>query len=105
RLTSIAWSWIVWATLLFAIAGGIALFSGILVLQATLALWTVESLEIANTLTYGGVEAAQYRLDLYARWFRNVLVSVGPLGCVSYLPVAAVLGKAERTGVAAQVLP
>ena len=47
--------------------GGIALFSGILVLQATLAFWTVESLEIANTLTYGGVEAAQYPLDIYAR--------------------------------------
>jgi ABC-2 type transport system permease protein len=104
RLTSISWTWQVWATLLFAVAGGVALFSGILVLQATLAFWTVESLEVANTLTYGGVEAAQYPLDLYARWFRNFLTFVVPLGCVSYFPVAAVLGRAERTGVAGELL-
>jgi ABC-2 type transport system permease protein len=104
RLTSITWTWQVWATLLFAIAGGTALFCGILVLQATLAFWTVESLEIANTLTYGGVEAAQYPLDVYARWFRNFLTFVVPLGCVSYFPVAAVLGKADRTGAPVQLL-
>ena len=38
-----------------AIAGGVAFFLGLVVLQATLAFWTVESLEVANTLTYGGV--------------------------------------------------
>ena len=75
--------------------------AGILVLQATLAFWTVESLEIANTLTYGGVEAAQYPLDIYARWFRNFLTFVVPLGCVSYFPVAAVLGRADRDRCAA----
>ena len=99
HLASIAWTWQVWATLLFAVAGGAALFSGILILQATLAFWTVESLEIANALTYGGVEAAQYPLDIYARWFRNFLTFVVPLGCVSFFPVAVVLGHADRTGV------
>jgi ABC-2 type transport system permease protein len=99
RLTTIAWTWDVWVTLGFAVAGGVALFAGILVLQATLAFWTTESLEIANTLTYGGVEAAQYPLDLYARWFRSFLTFVVPIACVSYFPVAAVLGRADRTGV------
>lgn len=92
HLSGVEWTLGAWATLFFAVAGGVALFSGILVLQATLAFWTVESLEIANTLTYGGVEAAQYPLDIYARWFRNFLTFVVPLGCVSYFPVAAVLG-------------
>ena len=104
QLSSIEWTWSVWGTLMFAVAGGVALFSGILVLQATLAFWTVESLEIANTLTYGGVEAAQYPLDIYARWFRNFLTFVVPLGCVSYFPVVAVLGHADRTGVAPWLL-
>jgi ABC-2 type transport system permease protein len=76
-----------------------------LVLQATLAFWTVESLEVANTLTYGGVEAAQYPLDIYTRWFRDFLTFVVPLGCVSYFPVAAVLGHANRTGVPEWLLP
>jgi ABC-2 type transport system permease protein len=104
HLTNIDWTWDVWAVLAFAGAGGTARVCGIIVLQATLAFWTVESLEIANTLTYGGVEAAQYPLDIYARWFRAFLTFVVPLGCVSYFPVAAVLGKAARTGVAAGLL-
>jgi ABC-2 type transport system permease protein len=98
QLSNVDWTFGAWATLLYAVAGGVALFFGILVLQATLAFWTVESLEIANTLTYGGVEAAQYPLDIYAQWFRNFLTFIVPLGCVSYFPVATVLGHADRTG-------
>ena len=64
------------------------------------ALRTTETLELMNTLTYGGVEAAQYPLDIYARWFRYFLTFVVPLGCVSFFPVAVVLGRADRTGVA-----
>jgi ABC-2 type transport system permease protein len=60
----------------------------------------VESLEIANTLTYGGVEAAQYPLDIYGRWFRAFITFVVPLGCVSYYPVAAVLGHVDASGLA-----
>jgi ABC-2 type transport system permease protein len=98
QLSSIDWTFGAWATLLFAVLGGFALFSGILILQATLAFWTVESLEIGNTLTYGGVEAAQYPLDIYARWFRTFLTYIVPLACVSYFPVATVLGHGDRTG-------
>ena len=105
HFSRIDWTWNAWATLLFAVAGGAALFCGILVLQATLAFWTVESLEIANTLTYGGIEAAQYPLDVYARWFRNFLIFVVPLGCVTYFPVAAALGRADRTGLPEWLLP
>lgn len=89
------------ALLLWALTGGVALFWGILILQATLSFWTVESLEIVNTITYGGVEAGQYPLDIYAGWFRRFLIFVVPIGCVTYLPVAAILGRADMTGVPA----
>jgi ABC-2 type transport system permease protein len=85
--------------LVWTIVAGVVLFTGILIFQATLAFWTVESLEIANTLTYGGVEAGQYPLDIYATWFRRFLLFVVPIGCVSYLPIAALLGHANATGV------
>jgi ABC-2 type transport system permease protein len=87
-----------WPIALFALAGGVALFLGILVLQGTLSFWTVESLEVANVLTYGGVQAAQYPLALYAQWFRRVLTFVVPLACVAYYPVLAILGKADPLG-------
>ena len=88
---------------LFALAGGVALFLGILVLQGTLSFWTIESLEIANVLTYGGVEAAQYPLALYARWFRLLLTFVVPLACVAYYPVLTILGKLDPLGAPAWV--
>ena len=95
HLSTIDWTLGAVSTIAFAILGGVALFSGILVLQGTLAFWTVESLEIANTLTYGGVEAAQYPMDIYARWFRNFITFVVPLASVSYFPVSAVLGRGD----------
>ncbi|MDH6169581.1 ABC-2 type transport system permease protein [Variovorax boronicumulans] len=94
----IVWTPAAVAIALFALAGGVALFLGILVLQGTLSFWTVESLEIANVLTYGGVQAAQYPLALYARWFRRVLTFVVPLACVAYYPALAILGKADPLG-------
>ena len=81
--------------IMWAMTGGFALFFAILMLQATLSFWTVESLELVNTITYGGIEAAQYPLDIYAAWFRKFLIFVVPLGCVVYFPVATVLGRTD----------
>lgn len=86
------------ALALFCVAGGVALFLGILVLQGTLAFWTVESLEIANVFTYGGVEAGQYPMAIYARWFRRLLTFGVPLACVAYYPGLAILGRSDPLG-------
>ena len=83
---------------LWAIAGGVALFCGLLVLQGTVSFWTIESLELANVLTYGGVQAAQFPLSLYSGWFRGFLTFVIPLACVAYFPVVAILGRADPLG-------
>jgi len=99
--------WDVAATALAAwtIAGGVALFFGLLVLQAVLAFWTVESLEMVNAVTYGGIQAAQYPISLYPGWFRTFLVFVVPLGCVAYYPVLALLGRPDPLGAPAWLLP
>ena len=78
---------------LFAILGGACLFYGLFVLQATLCFWTTESLELMNTVTYGGTEIGQYPLSLYRPWFRRFFAYVVPLACVSYFPVLALLGR------------
>src|SRR5439155_14531669 len=82
----------------WTITGGVALFFGLMVIQGAIAFWTVESLEAMNVLTYGGVQAAQFPLSIYARWFRTFLVFVVPIGCVAYFPVLAILGKADPLG-------
>ena len=97
-LVHLQWSPRAAILLLAAVAGGMALFAGLLILQATLAFWTVESLEIANILTYGGVQAAEYPLDVYAAWFRNFLIFVVPIGCIAYFPVVGALGRHDPLG-------
>ena len=70
--------------LLCAIAGGLPSFFAILMLQATVSFWTVETLEIVNTITDGGIEAAQYPLDIYGAWIRRFLTCLVPLGGAVY---------------------
>jgi ABC-2 type transport system permease protein len=82
----------------WALGGGVALFIGLLVLQGTLAIFTVESLEVMNVLTYGGVQAGQYPLSIYGRWFRSLLLFGVPLGAVTYLPALAILGRSDPLG-------
>lgn len=79
----------------FAVLGGACLFYGLFVLQATLAFWSVQSLEIMNTVTYGGNETGQYPISIYRPWFRKFFTFVIPLACVTYFPVLAILGRED----------
>jgi len=83
------------ALTLFAVLGGSALFCGLFVLQATMCFWTTESLEIWNTITYGGTETGQYPLTVYRPWFRKFFTFVVPLAAVTYFPALAVLGRPD----------
>jgi len=86
------------ALLLLTISGGACLFYGIIVLQATLAFWTTETLEIVNTVSYGGVQATSYPLAIYRRWFQRFFTFVVPLACISYFPVVAILERQDPLG-------
>jgi len=83
---------------IWAVAGGTSLFFGIVVLQGAVAFWTIESLEVANVLTYGGVQAAQYPLSMYNDWLRGVLTFVVPLACVAYYPILTLLDRPDPLG-------
>ncbi len=69
-----------------------------IVLQATTAFWTIESLELFNILTYGGVETAQYPINIYRSWFRRFFTFVVPLACINYFPMHAFLGRIDPLG-------
>ena len=92
------WSVVKVGLLLATVAGGACLFAGLIVLQATLAFWTTETLEIMNTLTYGGVETTQYPISIYSPWFRRFFTFGVPLACVSYFPSLAIMGVQDPLG-------
>jgi ABC-2 type transport system permease protein len=81
-----------------AVAGGAALFAGLMVLQATFAFWSTESLEIFNTMTYGGVQTTQYPITIYGQELRLFFTYVVPLATVTYFPVLAILGRPDPLG-------
>lgn len=91
------------ALLAGSIACGICAFLGLLVLQATSAFWTVDSLEVWNAFTYGGITMSQYPLPIYRSWFRAAFTYAIPLACVNYFPAVAILGRAEPLGAPAIV--
>lgn len=86
------------ALVIFALAGAVAFFYALFILQATLAFWTTETLEVMAILTNGGVETARYPLAVYQPWFRRFFTYVVPLGCVSYFPAIAVFGITDPLG-------
>lgn len=87
------------ALLIATILGGACVFYGLLILQATMCFWTVESLEIMNTVTYGGIETAQFPLTIYRPWFRWFFTFIVPLACVNYVPASALLDRGAELGV------
>jgi ABC-2 type transport system permease protein len=94
----VEWNGVNLTLLLGAIAGGVCLFAGLFVLQATMCFWTTESLEIVNCATYGGVETAQFPVTIYRPWFRAIFTFVIPLATINYFPIHALLGLKDSLG-------
>lgn len=76
-----------------AFIGASMLFYGLMVVQATVSFWLIESLELMNIATYGSVECGQYPMSIYAEGFRTFFTVIIPIGSVAYLPVASLLSK------------
>jgi len=84
--------------LVAAIASGVCVFFALVVLQATMAFWTTEALEVWNAFTYGGVTMSQYPIAIYRSWLRELFTYAIPIACVNYLPGLAILGVPDPLG-------
>jgi ABC-2 type transport system permease protein len=94
-------SGIVWTppkilTLTGMITGGAAVFIGVFILGATVCFFTLEGLEVINIFTDGGREFASYPLPVYGKWVRRFFTFIIPYGCMNYLPLMYLTGRAER---------
>jgi ABC-2 type transport system permease protein len=83
-------------TLAGMIAGGAAVFTGVFILGATVCFFTLEGLEVINIFTDGGREFASYPLPVYGKWIRRFFTFLIPYGCMNYLPLMYLTGRAER---------
>lgn len=77
--------------IVFSILGCASLFYGLFVIQATLSFWVIETLELMNITTYGGLQLGQYPMSIYAKSFRLIFTLLIPIACVAYYPIASLL--------------
>jgi ABC-2 type transport system permease protein len=95
-----AWTPMTWTPLkllylLVVLISGCVIFSALLVLGAVLCFWTVQSIEIINTVTYGGIDMASYPLPIYHELLQRFFTFVVPLAFVSYFPALYLLDRPE----------
>lgn len=83
--------WIV-STTLFSVA--IVYFS-LFLIGATCTFWTVQSAELFNAFTYGGLEMSKYPVAIYQPWLRFIFIFLVPVGFVTYFPSVALFQKAD----------
>lgn len=81
--------------LVLVLCSGVVMFSSLLVLGAVLCFWTVQSVEIVNTVTYGGTEMASYPLPIYHELLQRFFTFVVPLAFISYFPALYLLDRPE----------
>ena len=79
--------------LFFAFVGTVCLFYGLFVIQASLAFWLTDTLELLHVLTYGGRETGQYPITIFNRPFTLLFTYIVPLACVIYYPIASILHR------------
>ena len=94
--TGIAWDPLKVATLIMMILGGAAVFTGVFILGATVCFFTLEGLEVINIFTDGGRELASYPLPVYGKWITRFFTFIIPFGCMNYLPLMYLTGRAGR---------
>ena len=82
-------------TLVLMVVSGVFIFTGIFMLGATICFFTVQGLEVVNIFTDGGREIASYPLSIYNKWLARFFTFIIPFGCINYLPLLYIVGRAD----------
>lgn len=104
-ISSAVSSGMLFALLFCCYVGTSCLFYGLFVIQATIAFWTIESLEMMHITTYGGLEAGQFPMSLYPQSLRVFFMWIIPVGSTAYLPIAMLTGQMPFSFPLALLLP
>jgi len=84
--------------LVVSVISGAIIFGAIFVLGAAFQFISIDSAEVTNSFTYGGLMLTQYPLNIFGRDILRAVTFVVPLAFVNYYPVLYVLGKPAPLG-------
>jgi len=80
------------------IASGAAIYTGLIVIGATICFWTIKTPEVINIFTSGGAEAASYPLSIYTGWIRSTFLFIVPIAFANYPAALLLLGRTDPYG-------
>ena len=83
------------------IISGAAIYTGLVVIGATVCFWTIRTPEVINVFTVGGSEASSYPLSIYSGWIRGIFLFVIPIAFANYPAALLLLGRADPLGLPA----
>jgi ABC-2 type transport system permease protein len=106
---ALALSWALWmlpwdpgglelAMLVINLASAFLVYVAVFVAEAATTIFTVQSRELFNAFTYGGVELTRYPVSIYDGWLRGIFLWIVPVGFVSYFPALVVLDHPDPLG-------
>lgn len=81
--------------LAFMLAGGVAFFTGLFIIYASICFFTLEGLEFMNIFTDGGRELGKYPLSIYGKGILTFFTCVLPFACAQYYPFLFLCGKSD----------
>ena len=93
RMAAIGWTLTKVLLLAESIFFSFWLILGLFMIEAIMSIHSVKSVELANTLTYGGRSACEYPSDIYPRPLRVLFTVVAPFALVMHVPASFILGK------------
>lgn len=82
-------------TVVFMLAGGVGLFTGIFLIYAALSFFTLEGLEFMNLFTDGAREYGKYPFGVYGRHLLRITTFVIPYALVQYYPLLYLLERKD----------
>jgi ABC-2 type transport system permease protein len=98
RLTPVEWTAVKLLYLPLIIAGNVLFFGALFIIGATITFWTVDSIEIMNTLTYGGSYTTSHPMHIYPNWLVRFFTFIVPAIFLTYYPALYILDLPDPLG-------
>jgi ABC-2 type transport system permease protein len=90
---NIIFSWTNVALFLCSFFSLIIIFISLFLANAATSFWTIQSSEVFNAFTYGGVEMSKFPLTIYKRWMQVLFLFFIPIGFVIFFPTSILFEK------------
>lgn len=96
RHSHITWNLLTVWTITSMVIGGMLLFIGLFMLEASFCFFSIEDTSLLNALTYGAKTHGKYPMDIYGKGVLRFCTYVIPYTLVQYYPLQVLLGKSHH---------